>query len=283
MLAGLGVVMVASSSMPYAVSNGLSPFYYLDRHLLFLGGGVLFAAIAMFTGALLLNARGERRAVVVSAREIPAGTVIQADMLRIEHIEADTQLRAIPGPRYGLLVGKVARERIPAGVLVVEEQVGAVLQPPPGFALVAMTLEPGELPVASLAYGDTVQVVRTPQASSADDPGGIISTASVWSMWQQSSQASATGGSKRALTLAVAQADAVAVTQAAARREIRLIAVGGDPVFSPHIGNLGAQFPTPAEPAPVAETPSTTPTTTPATTLAMQQPGAPVVAAPAGQ
>ena len=168
----------------------------VKRNPLMVGGGVLFAAVAMFTGALLLNARGERRAVVVSGREIPAGTVIQADMLRIEHIEADTQLRAIPGPRYGLLVGKVARERIPAGVLVVEEQVGAMLQPPVGFALVAMTLEPGELPVASLAYGDTVQVVRTPQASSADDPGGIISTASVWSMWQPSSQAS-TGGSKR--------------------------------------------------------------------------------------
>ena len=64
----------------------------VKRYPLMVGGGVLFAAVAMFTGALLLNARGERRAVVVSAREIPAGTVIQTDMLRIEHIEADTQL-----------------------------------------------------------------------------------------------------------------------------------------------------------------------------------------------
>ena len=64
----------------------------MKRNPLMVGGGVLFAAVAMFTGALLLNARGERRAVVVSAREIPAGTVIQTDMLRIEYIEADTQL-----------------------------------------------------------------------------------------------------------------------------------------------------------------------------------------------
>ncbi len=38
-LVGLGVVMVASSSMPYAMSNGDSPFYYLIRHVIFLGLG----------------------------------------------------------------------------------------------------------------------------------------------------------------------------------------------------------------------------------------------------
>lgn len=234
------------------------------------GGGLLFAALAMLAGALLLNARGERRAVVVSTREIPAGTVIQADMLRIDHIEADTKLRALPGPRYGTLVGQVARERIPAGVLVVEEQVGAALQPPAGFSLVAMTLEAGELPVASLAYGDNVAVVRTPQSASADDPGGVIATAAVWSMWQQSAQA-VTSGSKRALTLAVPDADAVAVTQAAARREIRLIAVGGDPVFAPRNGQPAAALPDAVVPAnPVdASTPE------PATALAPSSSSAP--------
>jgi cell division protein FtsW len=48
-LAAFGVVMVASSSMPYAVSNGSGPFYYLTRHLVFLGGGVLLAVLLMRT------------------------------------------------------------------------------------------------------------------------------------------------------------------------------------------------------------------------------------------
>src|SRR5436190_12517864 len=48
-LAAFGVVMVASSSMPYAVSNGSGPFYYLTRHVVFLGGGVLLAAMLMRT------------------------------------------------------------------------------------------------------------------------------------------------------------------------------------------------------------------------------------------
>ena len=50
-LVGLGVVMVASSSMPYAVSNGSSPFYFLVRHLLFLAIGVTLAVVLMNTAS----------------------------------------------------------------------------------------------------------------------------------------------------------------------------------------------------------------------------------------
>jgi cell division protein FtsW len=46
-LSGLGVVMVASSSMPYAMSNGVGPFYYLIRHLVFLALGMAIAAVLM--------------------------------------------------------------------------------------------------------------------------------------------------------------------------------------------------------------------------------------------
>jgi cell division protein FtsW len=48
-LAGIGVVMVASSSMPYAMSSGDSPFYYLVRHVVFLGGGMMLAIALMRT------------------------------------------------------------------------------------------------------------------------------------------------------------------------------------------------------------------------------------------
>lgn len=48
-LAGIGIVMVASSSMPYAANNGNGAFHYLGRHLLFLSGGVMLAAVLMHT------------------------------------------------------------------------------------------------------------------------------------------------------------------------------------------------------------------------------------------
>ncbi|UXI67716.1 putative lipid II flippase FtsW [Tahibacter amnicola] len=45
-LAGLGVVMVASSSIPVADNQHIGPFYYMTRHLMFLAGGLLIAFIA---------------------------------------------------------------------------------------------------------------------------------------------------------------------------------------------------------------------------------------------
>jgi hypothetical protein len=57
--------------------------------------------------------------------------------------------------------------------------------------------------------------------------------ASVWSMWGGSTAQTVTASSsKRTVTLAVPEADGVKVTQAAARREIRLIGRGGGPVWS---------------------------------------------------
>jgi cell division protein FtsW len=48
-LVGIGVVMVASSSMPYAVSSGDGPFYFLTRHVVFLVLGAGLALALMHT------------------------------------------------------------------------------------------------------------------------------------------------------------------------------------------------------------------------------------------
>src|SRR6185312_3137225 len=54
-LAGVGVVMVASSSISVADSQHLGAFYYLKRHLVFLGLGLLAAGVAMRTEMKLLE------------------------------------------------------------------------------------------------------------------------------------------------------------------------------------------------------------------------------------
>jgi cell division protein FtsW len=48
-LAALGLVMVASSSMPYALGNGVGAFHYFNRHVIYLGLGLVLATIAMRT------------------------------------------------------------------------------------------------------------------------------------------------------------------------------------------------------------------------------------------
>ena len=44
-----GTVMVASASFPEAVSNGKSPFYFLEHHVVFLVGGMVLAWALMRT------------------------------------------------------------------------------------------------------------------------------------------------------------------------------------------------------------------------------------------
>jgi cell division protein FtsW len=58
-LVGVGVVMVASSSMPYAMSNGAGPFYYLIRHVLFLALGCAIALVLMRTEMRRIEARSQ--------------------------------------------------------------------------------------------------------------------------------------------------------------------------------------------------------------------------------
>jgi SAF domain len=239
-----------------SVVGGVPSSRTVKRNPVMVGGGVLFAVLAALVGALLVNARGSRQAVVVTATEIGAGTRITREMLRIERIEGDSTLRVTKSNAASLLVGQVARERIGAGVLILPEQVGGALQPPAGFVLVAMVLEPGELPVSSLVYGDRVDVVRTPTQSTVDDPGGVITVASVWSMWGGGSQTVTASATKRTLTLAVPEADGVKVVQAAARREVRLIGRGGGPVWTVRS----------AENAVPVITGTLTPASTPATT-----------------
>lgn len=57
-LAALGVVMVASSSMAIAEGQGLGPFHYLTRHLLFLAAGLVLAALLARTELKLIERHG---------------------------------------------------------------------------------------------------------------------------------------------------------------------------------------------------------------------------------
>ena len=58
-LVGVGVVMVASSSMPYAIGNGAGPFYYVVRHVVFLALGGMLALALMRTEMSRIEQRSQ--------------------------------------------------------------------------------------------------------------------------------------------------------------------------------------------------------------------------------
>jgi hypothetical protein len=193
---------------------------------LLVGSGVLLAGLCVLVGAALFGANGQRRSLVTTSRAIPAGTVVTADMLRVERLENSVQLAGVPGAQLGLLVGKTAIVPIAANSLVLAESLGSAQQPPVGFVLVGAVFEAGEYPIRDLRYGDRVDLVNTPNEGSADD-GGVLAVASVWA----SSGDVQGGSSRRTFTLAVRSTDEVAVAQGIARRELRMTLVSGNPVW----------------------------------------------------
>lgn len=58
-LACFGVVMVASSSIAIGEGLGVGPFHFLEKHLMFLAGGLLLAALLMRTELKLVEAQGQ--------------------------------------------------------------------------------------------------------------------------------------------------------------------------------------------------------------------------------
>ena len=70
-MATLGLVMVASSSLAIAESRDLSPLYYFNRHVMYLGLGIVLATIAsalnLVTGLLLIRAGKRYRSITLEA------------------------------------------------------------------------------------------------------------------------------------------------------------------------------------------------------------------------
>ena len=58
-LACFGVVMVASSSIAIGEGLGVGPFHFLERHLMFLAGGVVLALWLMRTELKLVEHHGQ--------------------------------------------------------------------------------------------------------------------------------------------------------------------------------------------------------------------------------
>jgi hypothetical protein len=136
-------------------------------------GVVLVIAGALVFG-LMVQSAGDRAAVVVAARDISPGQVIEAADLRVVDIAIDGSASTVPAGRRGELIGQTATSRIPAGALLSEGQFAQDAGLPEGSVVVGALLGPGGLPVPNLRVGDEVMLLEAQEAerSSGTDPLG---------------------------------------------------------------------------------------------------------------
>ncbi|MBI1759246.1 MAG: hypothetical protein HYR62_08485 [Actinobacteria bacterium] len=125
-------------------------------------------ALAAVLGAVVFGVVGLRSDpgvdVLAVARAVPAGAQITDADLQVAHIVVDPVLRVFPVSQRAGVVGRVAAVPLTAGSLLSVGQVGAVSDPPPGQAVIAVGVKAGRVP-AGLTLGASVLVLVVPQGT----------------------------------------------------------------------------------------------------------------------
>ena len=132
-----------------------------------LGGLVVIIGVQSLT---------KRTTVLVVARAVPIGSTVDASDLTTASITSDAALSPVPDSQRDAVIGKVALVDLRSGTLLTMSEVGASDGFTSGQILVALPLKPGQFPARGLAPGQSVIVVATPGANSANG-GSAPSTA----------------------------------------------------------------------------------------------------------
>lgn len=177
--------------------------------ILVVAGGLLFG--------LMVQSAGERVTVVVAARDIDPGQVIQAADLRVVDAAIDGRAATVPASERASLIGKTASTRIPAGSLVSRAHFadGSVLID--GRVVVGALLGPGGLPVPNLRAGDVVLLLAARDPEAAGDDAEPLGVATVYLVTPGSQSGT------QFVSLAVDESVAQRVADAAAAQLLRLV------------------------------------------------------------
>jgi hypothetical protein len=147
-----------------------------------MAGGALVLAVCTLGAVIVFGKVGDRHAVLVMARTLEVGKIVQPTDLRAVKVSADPGLGAVPAAQRARVVGRPAAVRLVSGSLLSPAQVGEGGGLPDGMALVGAVLKAGQFPLG-LAPGDTVALVTAPGSGAAGtattDGSGEPATATV--------------------------------------------------------------------------------------------------------
>jgi SAF domain-containing protein len=157
-----GYTMVGPADAPRLVKQ---------RHVRrgWIGIGVLAIVLAALGSATLFRAIGPSQSYLALAQDVPVGTQVTADDLRVVRMNSTPGLSPIPASQVDGVVGQYAAVPLVAETLLSRDQLTDQPVPPPGQQLVAIGLAPNRLPGGELQAGDPVMLVTT-SADNAAEP-----------------------------------------------------------------------------------------------------------------
>jgi Flp pilus assembly protein CpaB len=190
--------------------------------------GAVMVGLAMLLGVWVFSTSSQRISVIVAARDIAPGEVIEANDLRVVEMGRTGGLRAIQPSQQQLVVGQAARGPIPEGTMLNTGLFASRERViPAGQVVVGAALEPGAAPGTGLAAGDRVDVLAVVKATGA--PASVAPVASVvasGTVWSVQPVGQGAASSKLMVSLLVPAETQAVVAQAAADGRLRLSLVG---------------------------------------------------------
>lgn len=149
--------------------------------------GVVLVGLAGLTGGWLFTVSNQRVSVLVAARDLQPGDVVQGTDLRVVEVGSAGALRAVRPSQQTLIVGRTVRGPLPAGTVLNtglfadRDQVV-----PAGHAVVGAALDAGAAPTGTMRVGDRVTLLAAARTTGAPATGPaptatVLGAGSVWS------------------------------------------------------------------------------------------------------
>jgi SAF domain len=135
--------------------------------------GALLVVVSALAFAAVVSKSGDRRPVLVVARDLPAGTVLIGSDLMVTRIAAEPGLRVVPAASRSDVVGRTLAVPVRRGTLLVRESLGEQADIPKGEAVIGVALKPGQFPPA-LRPGARVMVVDTASSEGSETTAVVL-------------------------------------------------------------------------------------------------------------
>lgn len=182
--------------------------------------GILLACLGGLGGALLWQNMSHTQSVLVMANSVSRGQVVTAGDVTTTTLGAAPGVATLPAGELSSVVGRSAVVDLPKGSLPGPGSVGDALVPT-NYVQLGMKLDFGRAPVTPLAPGTKVTLVPVSGAATDAAPAGEPVAAVVVSTAQQTAT-----GDALVFDVAVDPAQAVRVTQLAARGQLSVVREG---------------------------------------------------------
>ncbi len=125
------------------------------------GVGIFLMALSLIGSTALIRKAEARLSVLVAARTVEPGSVIQASDLRVESISLTGGVAYLGEERRSAVIGKIAAEQLWPGKLLSSSSVADTAKLPAGYVAMSLALKPDRAAGGQLRPRDHVAVIAS--------------------------------------------------------------------------------------------------------------------------